>query len=113
MKCREKIGCNVVDEVLAIGRSRDYDIVVVGKGRFPSTLVAGLADRRAEHAELGPVGDILASSSSGVVCSVLVIQQHDLAYAEETPMMKVAHDDLSKLNEDGSSSSPYIRSDMV
>lgn len=110
---REIIGSNIADEVLAIGRSHDYALVVVGKGRFPSTPVAGLADRQAEHAELGPVGDILTSANNGIVSSVLVIQQHDLTNAEETPMMKVAHDDLDKLKEEGSSSSPDVPNDLV
>ncbi|KAJ7977100.1 Cation/H(+) antiporter like [Quillaja saponaria] len=50
-----------------------------------------LADRQAEHAELGPIGDILASSGHGVVSSVLVIQQHDVEHAEEVPVSKVHH----------------------
>ncbi|KAJ6699958.1 CATION/H + ANTIPORTER [Salix purpurea] len=70
---------NIVEAVLAIGRSGDYDLIVVGKGRFPSKMVAELAYRQAEHAELGPIGDILASSGHGVVSSVLVIQQHDFS----------------------------------
>ncbi|CAM8922457.1 unnamed protein product [Rhodiola kirilowii] len=85
----DKDATNVVDSVLEIGQRRDYDLVIVGKGRFPSTVVAELADMPAEHAELGPIGDILASSIHGVVSSVLVIQQHDLDHMEETPVSKV------------------------
>uniref|UniRef100_A0A1D1Z6R0 Cation/H(+) antiporter 20 n=1 Tax=Anthurium amnicola TaxID=1678845 RepID=A0A1D1Z6R0_9ARAE len=80
---------NVVDAVLALGRSGEFELVVVGKGRFPSSIVAGLAGRSAEHAELGPVGDALASSGHGVVSSVLVIQQHDVVHSEETPVSVV------------------------
>ncbi|KAK4767663.1 hypothetical protein SAY86_015413 [Trapa natans] len=111
---REIIGSNIVDEVLAVGQGREFDLVVVGKGRFPSALVAGLADRPAEHAELGPVGDILASSNNGILTSVLVIQQHYLPDAEETPMTmtKVAPDGLDRLKE-GSSSSPDMQNDLV
>ncbi|KAJ9180743.1 hypothetical protein P3X46_008955 [Hevea brasiliensis] len=87
----EKVTGNIVEGVLAIGRSRDYDLIIVGKGRFPSTMVAELADRQAEHAELGPIGDILASSRHDVVPSVLVIQQHDLDRVEEAPVSKVLH----------------------
>uniref|UniRef100_A0A6N2KRB0 Uncharacterized protein n=1 Tax=Salix viminalis TaxID=40686 RepID=A0A6N2KRB0_SALVM len=47
----EKEASNIVKGVLATGRSGDYDLIVVGKGRFPSTMVAELADRQAEHAE--------------------------------------------------------------
>lgn len=87
----EKVTSNIVEGVLALGRSGDYELIVVGKGRFPSTMVAKLADRQAEHAELGPIGDILASSGQGVVSSVLLVQQHDMAHAEETPVSKIAH----------------------
>ncbi|KAF7804562.1 cation/H(+) antiporter 20-like [Senna tora] len=87
----EMIASNVVEDVMAIGRGGTYDLIVVGRGRFPSTMVAGLAERQAEHAELGPIGDILASSGNGVESSVLVIQQHDVAHAEEAPVSKV-HD---------------------
>src|SRR6266540_4020573 len=48
---------NVVEEVVSIGKSRDYGLVVVGKGRLPSAMVAQLAVRPAEHPELGPIGD--------------------------------------------------------
>ncbi|XP_019454524.1 PREDICTED: cation/H(+) antiporter 20 isoform X2 [Lupinus angustifolius] len=74
----EKESSNVVEEVLSIGKSGDYDLIIVGKGRFPSISVAELAERQAEHAELGPIGDILTSSGNGVVSSVLMIQQHDV-----------------------------------
>ncbi|KAK3031698.1 hypothetical protein RJ639_035284 [Escallonia herrerae] len=83
---REKVATNIVEGVLEIGRSGDYDLVIVGKGRCPSTMVAELADRQAEHAELGPIGDLLASSG---VSSVLIIQQHDTILAEEAPVSKV------------------------
>jgi hypothetical protein len=88
----EKVASNdVVEEVLEIGRSGEYHLIVVGKGRFPSTMVAGLAERQPEHAELGPVGDILTASGHGVVSSVLVIQQHDVAHVEEAPVSNVLH----------------------
>ncbi|KAL5710952.1 Cation/H(+) antiporter 20 [Ranunculus cassubicifolius] len=89
----EKAASNIVEEVLTIGRSIEYELVVVGKGRFPSTMVAELADNMAEHAELGPIGDILASSHHGVVSSVLVIQQHDVAHTNEVPVSKVTDND--------------------
>ena len=95
----EKAANNIVEGVLAVGKSGNYDLVVVGKGRFPSTMVAELAERRAEHAELGPIGDILASSGQGIVSSVLVIQQHDIAHADEVPVSKVVNrEDPTTLN---------------
>lgn len=91
MEYIEKTDNNVVEEVLGLGQCGDYDLIVVGKGRFPSPMVAKLADRQAEHAELGPIGDLLASSTRRVLSSVLVIQQHDVAQVEETPVSKVVH----------------------
>ncbi|KAL8129738.1 hypothetical protein V2J09_018893 [Rumex salicifolius] len=87
MEYTERTAVNLVEDVLDIGRSHDYDLIVVGRGRFPSTAVAAAAAHlTAEHPELGPIGDILASSSSHVACSVLVVQQHDLSHAEELPI---------------------------
>ncbi|KAG1339191.1 cation/H(+) antiporter 20 [Cocos nucifera] len=85
----ERPAGNVLEAVLVIGRSGAYELIVVGKGRFPSSMVAELAGRQAEHPELGPVGDALASSSHGVVSSVLVIQQHDVVHSDETPVSMV------------------------
>lgn len=111
----EKEANNIVEEVVAIGRSQEYDLVVVGKGRFPSAMVAELADRQAEHAELGPIGDVLASSGHGVAASVLVVQQHDLAHIEEAPASKVLHNgEVSKtVSTDGEFSRNQILNDMV
>ncbi|KXG21104.2 hypothetical protein SORBI_3009G015400 [Sorghum bicolor] len=80
---------NVIEEVVSIGKSREYGLVVVGKGRLPSPMVAQLAVRPAEHPELGPIGDALASSGHGVTSSVLVVQQHDMSNADEVPVSVV------------------------
>ena len=85
----ETSASNVLEEVVAMGRSGEYELMVVGKGRFPSSVVAALAERSPEHAELGPVGDALASSGNGVVSSVLVVQQHDVVHSDETPVSMV------------------------
>lgn len=85
----EKSANNIVESMLEIGRSHRYVLVVVGRGRIPSTMVAELAEQVAEHAELGPIGDFLASSGHGVVSSVLIIQQHDVIHADETPATMV------------------------
>lgn len=91
----EKAASHIVEEVLTIGRNGEYELIIVGKGRFPSCMVAKLADNTAEHAELGPIGDILGSSRHGVVSSVLVVQQHDVAHANELPVSKVTDSDTS------------------
>ncbi|CAM0957841.1 unnamed protein product [Alopecurus aequalis] len=82
---------NVLEVVVAIGKSREYGLVVVGKGRLPSAMVAELAVRPAEHPELGPIGDALASAGHGVASSVLVVQQHDVN-ADEVPVSVVQID---------------------
>ncbi|EEF30202.1 hypothetical protein RCOM_0462760 [Ricinus communis] len=89
-------------------RSRDHDLIVIGKGRFPSTKVAELADHPTEHPELGPIGDVLASSEKGIVSSVLAIQQHDLAHQEEGPPIKVVRSHNDKLSANGAYSSREI-----
>ncbi|KAL0426338.1 UNVERIFIED_CONTAM: Cation/H(+) antiporter 20 [Sesamum latifolium] len=98
----EKLGVDIVDQVLAIGTSGEYDLIVVGNGRRPSTMVAALADRAIEHPELGPVGDVLASSGRGIASSVLVVQQH---VSEGLPVSKIskAQDDVNGRQEQISS----------
>ncbi|XP_051189380.1 cation/H(+) antiporter 15 [Lolium perenne] len=57
------------------GMAGAYALVVVGRGgRQPAELVAGL-ERWVECAEMGPVGDILASEESLEMGSVIVVQQ--------------------------------------
>ena len=107
MDYKEEVASNVVEGVLTIGKSRDYDLIVVGKRRFPSNMVA-------EQADLGPIGDILTSSAHGIVSSVLVIQQHDIAHAEEAPVSKVVvQTEYEKFTTDESSSVPKISKDFV
>ncbi|OAY72184.1 Cation/H(+) antiporter 20 [Ananas comosus] len=86
---------NVVEAVLAIGRSGNYELMVVGKGQCPSAMVAELAGRPAEHPELGPIGDALASGRHGIGSSVLVIQQHNSVHSEETPVSVVFDGDAA------------------
>lgn len=94
---KEKVASNIVESVVAIGRNGDYELIVIGKGRCPSSMVAELADRQAEHPELGPIGDLLASSGRGILSSVVVIQQHDAAHVEEAPVSKILQSDEVKM----------------
>ncbi|XP_076896558.1 cation/H(+) antiporter 20-like [Bidens hawaiensis] len=80
---KEIQGANIVESILGIGKSGEYDLIVVGKARFPTAMVARLSDRQPEHAELGPVGDMLASSNHGIVSSVLVVQQRERVDSDE------------------------------
>eukprot|EP01018_Ginkgo_biloba_P021217 Gb_33373 [translate_table: standard] len=84
----ERVINNTVDSVVSIGKTNKFNLILVGRGRFPSPLVADLADRSAECPELGPIGDVLASSRASINASVLVIQQHDVLHAEEAPFSK-------------------------
>ncbi|KAL4346897.1 hypothetical protein GQ457_17G007990 [Hibiscus cannabinus] len=81
----EKTSSNIVEDVLGVGQCGDYDLIVVGKGRFPSPMVA---EGQAEHLELGPIGDLLASPGRRILSSVLVIQQHHPALMGETSVVE-------------------------
>lgn len=68
-------------ETVAALRKMDgmYSLFLVGRGRRSmSPLVMGLSEW-VECPELGPVGDLLASSDFTVHGSVLVLQQHGLS----------------------------------
>lgn len=84
----QEISGNTVEKVLAIGKKSKYHLFLVGRGRFPSPLVADLADRTAECPELGPIGDVLTSSTVPISASVLVIQQHDAIHTNEVAHSK-------------------------
>ncbi|XVF08062.1 hypothetical protein REPUB_Repub06bG0193300 [Reevesia pubescens] len=74
LRYEEKAVSNVTEEVLRIGQSREYDILVVGKGQLPSSME--LAGNHTESEELGAMGDILTSTDLGIFPSTLVIQQY-------------------------------------
>ncbi|KAJ0088172.1 hypothetical protein Patl1_31907 [Pistacia atlantica] len=89
---QEKMMSNIKQELLTIGQSRDYDLVLVGKGRFPSNMEAKIADNQAENVELGPIGNILASSHYCILSSVLVIRCQHNAEGNETNVSKTVAD---------------------
>lgn len=77
----------MAEEVLAVGRSGEYDLILVGKGRFPSNIERKLADHCLEmerEDQLGLVGNILAQLNKGIVSSVLVVQQNGSVICAET-----------------------------
>lgn len=76
---KEMAMSNAAEGVLGIGKSVDFELIVVGKGRCSSSSVVAAA----EHSELGPVGALLASSDQGILCSALVIQRHNVANEED------------------------------
>ncbi|RLN29993.1 cation/H(+) antiporter 28 [Panicum miliaceum] len=55
----------------------EYRLFVVGRGRDRSSVLTEGLDEWAECLELGPVGDILASSDFSATASVLIVQQYD------------------------------------
>ncbi|KAL2554506.1 Cation/H(+) antiporter 20 [Forsythia ovata] len=79
----EKEAKNIVEEVLAIAQSSEFELMVVGKGQSPPAMVAELANHHNAYNELGPIGGLLASSGNGTKCSVLVIQHHDSTLEDE------------------------------
>ncbi|KAF3965166.1 hypothetical protein CMV_010620 [Castanea mollissima] len=91
VKYEEKVVDNITEEVLKLGQSSEYELVIVGKGQFSRSMGAELPANQIEHAELGPIGNILASSDWGIVPSVLVIQQ-DKQYADETATSRMVQD---------------------
>ncbi|CAN6277614.1 unnamed protein product [Urochloa humidicola] len=66
-------------ELVAVLRAvqGDYRLFVVGRGRDRSSVLTEGLDEWAECLELGPVGDILASSDFSTTASVLIVQQYD------------------------------------
>ncbi|KAK8933255.1 Cation/H(+) antiporter 28 [Platanthera zijinensis] len=61
------------------GVEAHYQLFVLGSGKDRlSSLTAGMSEW-AEFPELGPVGDVMASSDFSVSASVMVIQQHRVA----------------------------------
>lgn len=91
VKYEEKVVDNITEEVLKLGQSREYELVIVGKGQFSSSMGAELSANQIQHAELGPIGNILASADCGIVPSVLVIQQ-DKPNADETATSRMVQD---------------------
>ncbi|CAN8279183.1 unnamed protein product [Cochlearia groenlandica] len=89
---KEKEPNDIIQETLSIGQSQDFDLIVVGRGRLPSAEVAELADRQAEHPELGPIGDVLASSTNHIAPSILVVQQHTKAHVEEITLSQIVNE---------------------
>ncbi|XVE61853.1 hypothetical protein DITRI_Ditri06bG0072300 [Diplodiscus trichospermus] len=75
IKYEEKAVSNVAEAALAIEQSREYKLVVVGKGHLPSSTQSD-DDDYIELAELGQIGDVLASDTA-TSSSILVIQQQN------------------------------------
>ncbi|KAJ9559093.1 hypothetical protein OSB04_013707 [Centaurea solstitialis] len=88
----EKETHSITEELLTIGKNKDFELVIVGRGRFPEAFVAGIVEREAQDtSELGLIGNLLASSDQGITSSVLVVQKHDLAKEDHGRNMSDLH----------------------
>lgn len=89
----EKSTHNMMEELLAIGKNEEFGLVIVGRGRFPATMVAGILEREAERSlELGVIGDLLAfSGGQEIASSVLVVQKHEQAKEDQERTMFDQH----------------------
>ncbi len=63
-------------------KTNAFDLVLVGRSRRPTPIVARLLHRHAHCSELGPIGDALVDPQ--IRASVLVFQQHD-------PVLQAVH----------------------
>ncbi|XP_055812397.1 cation/H(+) antiporter 20-like [Solanum dulcamara] len=77
---KEENNYNLVNEVLAIGKSGEFELMIVGnnKSKFTQGIMAKPFDEQ-NNSELGPLANLLASSGKGIKSSVLVIQQQEEA----------------------------------
>ena len=76
MSYEEKHYVSPTEAVLAIAKSHDFSLILVGRGH--TTLVV-------ESSELGVVGEALANASIEMNSSILVIQQHKTINDSDTP----------------------------
>lgn len=74
------------EAIMEVSKEIEYDLVLVGRSSRPSPLLGALCHARKHptHSELGPVGDILTSSSSH--SSILVVQQYDATHKQQVPL---------------------------
>ncbi|XP_027099540.1 cation/H(+) antiporter 20-like [Coffea arabica] len=87
----EKETHNLINEVKAIGQGGEFELVIVGQGRFPPAVLAELEDSRPEFDELGHVGDLIYSLGEAVKCSLLVIKQNDSVKDNKMPKPEMAN----------------------
>ncbi|XP_038980383.1 cation/H(+) antiporter 15-like [Phoenix dactylifera] len=95
----EKVASNGGETVAALREMRSsYDLYVVGRGHGrKSALTAGL-EEWSEIPELGPIGDLLASSDFGAKVSVLVVQQYVEKELAEADWEALGHNGPSNAN---------------
>lgn len=87
----EKETHNLISEVKAIGQEGEFELVIVGQGRFPPAVIAELEVSRPEFDELGHVGDLIYSLGEAVKCSLLVIRQNESVKENKMPKSEMAN----------------------
>ncbi|KAI3738421.1 hypothetical protein L2E82_28452 [Cichorium intybus] len=88
----EKSTQNMMEELIAIGQNKEFELVIVGRGRFPAAMVAGICEWEVQRSpELGIIGELIAFSGEGIASSVLVVQKHDLAKEDQGRTMFDQH----------------------
>ncbi|KAK7284210.1 hypothetical protein RJT34_18952 [Clitoria ternatea] len=95
----EKEVTNIAEEVLSIGKGKEYELLIVGKQQQIESRMLTNIDFRPEHDELGPMGDLLASSGNGITSSVLVIQDQCLINPNETTLVETARAESNMIND--------------
>ncbi|KAI5067140.1 hypothetical protein GOP47_0017668 [Adiantum capillus-veneris] len=89
---------NTMFAIAEIAAIREFNLVIVGRGRRPSPLVARLASERSdEFPELGPVGQLLLLHCHDNHASILVIQQHDPALEQKEHLTLKSKSDFTSL----------------
>ncbi|MCO5604318.1 hypothetical protein L7F22_058483 [Adiantum nelumboides] len=96
-----------VGAALVVGKMEEMSLILVGRGRKPSPLIAAFFGKQAEYAELGPVGEALTVAAPiEMQCSVLAVQQYDPELVQEAaPLKKV---DVSSSRASGLQLSPRL-----
>lgn len=86
----------LAETVKSIGQSKVYELLIVGKGQFP-LLSMGSQLNQIDQAEMGTIGDALASPHAGISSSVIVIQHQQLPNANNStaPKNKDRNQELS------------------
>ena len=93
------VNTNPIEVAIDIGRIEEFTLLVMGRGRTPSPMIATLMGRQVEFPELGIIGDALITHSHHTHSSILVIQRHDPALVkEEIDCRKVEDASFSKTN---------------
>lgn len=88
----EKTARNIVEEVRMIQQSREFELIIVGRGQPHHGVTTYFDNNHTQYPELGPLGSILASSHNAAMSSVLVIKQHDLGQTNEATIPNTSQD---------------------